>query len=88
MDLDKLKMPLAARRRKDGDRFLPFGMSGEKRVGKFLTAVRLSDGLKGRVFVIADSERIIWVCPVRSGRGAEVGTGTQRVLQISLTVTE
>ena len=37
-DMDKFTGPIYARRRKDGDKFVPIGMKGEKKIGKFLTA--------------------------------------------------
>ena len=41
-DFEKLKLPLEIRPRKRGDKFWPLGLAGEKRVGKFLTAAKVS----------------------------------------------
>jgi tRNA(Ile)-lysidine synthase len=83
-DLDKLKMPLAVRFRKTGDRFQPLGSAGKKKVGKFLTAARVSQELRQKILIIADSERIIWVWPIRINDQARITSETQKILQLQI----
>ena len=84
-DFEKLKLPLEIRPRKRGDKFWPLGLAGEKRVGKFLTAAKVSQSLRRRLLVIADSDKIIWLCPVRISEQAKVTGGTKKVLQLRIT---
>jgi len=79
-----LKLPLEIRPRKRGDKFWPLGLAGEKRVGKFLTAAKVSQSLRRRLLVVADSEKIIWLCPVRISERAKVTKDTRRVIQIKI----
>ncbi|MBW8001833.1 MAG: tRNA lysidine(34) synthetase TilS [Planctomycetes bacterium] len=81
-DLAKLKLPLEVRGREDGDRFVPFGFEAEKKVGKFLTAQRVGQELRRKTVVVCDSEKIIWVCPVRVSELTKVGQGTEKVLEL------
>ena len=83
-DLEKIKMPLIARRRRPGDRFVPLGRTSEKKLGKFLTAQRVPHQVREEVIVVADAERIIWVCPVRISEQAKVTSETHRVLQLRI----
>jgi tRNA(Ile)-lysidine synthase len=83
-DFGKLKLPLEIRPRKRGDKFWPLGLAGEKRVGKFLTAAKVSQSLRRRLLVVADSEKIIWLCPVRISERAKVTKDTRRVIQIKI----
>jgi len=84
-DFERLKLPLEAHPRKRGDKFWPLGLAGEKRVGKFLTAAKVSQSLRRQLLVITDAEKIIWLCPVRISEQAKVTGGTKKVLQLRIT---
>ncbi len=83
-DFEKLKLPLEIRPRKRGDKFWPLGLAGEKRVGKFLTNAKASQSLRRRLLVIADGDKIIWLCPVRISEQAKVANDTRRVIQVKI----
>ena len=84
-DMDKLKLPLVVRFRKAGDSFWPLGLAGEKKVGKFLTAAKVPQELRRKLLIIADSEKIIWVWPIRISEQAKITTETQKTLQLQIT---
>jgi len=84
-DFDKIKPPLVVRFRKPGDRFVPLGLGEEKKVGKFLTAARVPQEVRQKLLIVADSERIIWVWPIRIGEQAKVTSGTRKILQLQIT---
>jgi tRNA(Ile)-lysidine synthase len=81
-DLGKVEVPLVVRYREPGDRFWPLGLAGEKKVGKFFTAARVPPAMRKRVVIVADSEKIIWVCPLRMTELAKVTRETRRILQL------
>jgi len=83
-DLDKITEPLMVRHRKDGDKFRPFGFAKDKKVGKFLTGQRISSEIRQKTAIIEDSEKIIWVGPVRACEQAKVTSGTRQILQIQM----
>ncbi len=83
-DLEKVKLPLVVRFRRPGDRFVPLGMAQEKKLGKFLTAQRVPHRLRRNIFVVADGEKIIWVCPVRISEQAKVTGETRRIVQLQI----
>ena len=84
-NLDKIKLPLIVRHRRPGDRFVPLGQSEEKKLGKFLTAQRVRHEIRRDVLVVADSEKIIWIWPVRMSEESKVTRDTQKILQIQIT---
>jgi tRNA(Ile)-lysidine synthase len=84
-DFDKIKPPLVVRFRKPGDRFVPLGLGEEKKVGKFLTAARVPQEVRQKLLIVADSEKIIWVWPIRIGEQAKVTSGTRKILQLQIT---
>lgn len=83
-DLDKVVWPIVVRSRAAGDRFVPFGFSREKKIGKFLTAEKLTPAMKEKVLVVEDSEKIIWLWPVRMSEQAKISGGTGKILQLSI----
>jgi len=84
-DSDKIKPPLIVRFRRAGDRFVPLGLGEEKKVGKFLTTARVPQELRQKLLIVADSERIIWVWPIRVSEQAKVTGGTRKILQLQIT---
>jgi len=84
-DLDKIKLPLLVRGRRDGDRFVPLGASAEKKVGKFLTDARVRREMRRKVLVVEDGEKVIWVWPVRMTEQAKITGQTTKVLEVKIT---
>ena len=83
-DLDNVKLPLVVRSREQGDRFVPLGLREEKKVGKFLTAAKAPREIRKKVLIVADAEKIIWVCPVRISEQAKVTSGTRKILRLQV----
>ena len=84
-DLDKVQPPVEVRFRKTGDRFVPLGLEREKKVGKFLTAAKVPLRIREKLLVVADSQRIIWVWPIRTSEQAKVTGKTRKILQLQIT---
>ena len=84
-DLDKIIQPLTIRFRQTGDRFVPFGMDGEKKVGKFLTTSKVPHDVRQKILVITDAEKIIWLFPVRISEQTKVTDNTKTILQLCVT---
>jgi len=83
-DLDNVSLPLVVRFRQAGDRFVPLGLEGEKRIGKFLTAAKVPQEIRQELLIVADSEKIIWVWPIRMSEQAKVTTETRKILQLQI----
>jgi len=84
LDFDKLKLPLEVRFRKTGDRFWPLGLRAEKKIGKFLTDEKIPQKNRRKLLVIEDTEKIIWLCPVRISEQTKITGNTRKVLQLEV----
>ncbi|MHC4479263.1 MAG: tRNA lysidine(34) synthetase TilS [Planctomycetota bacterium] len=84
-DMEKLSLPLEVRFRRRGERFVPLGLAKEKKVGKFLTAQRVPSRIRSRTLIVADSEKVIWVWPIRMSEQAKVTDKTRRILRLEIT---
>ena len=83
-DLDLVRLPLIVRPRRPGDRFVPLGLTSEKKIGKFLTAQRVPRRIRKGVLVVVGAEKIIWVWPVRMSEQAKVTADTRTILQLQM----
>jgi tRNA(Ile)-lysidine synthase len=84
-DFNKIKLPLIVRFRKTGDRFVPLGMNQQKKVGKFLSAARIPLEHRQKLLIVADSEKIIWLWPIRSSQQTKINGETRKILQLKIT---
>ncbi|MCD8282755.1 MAG: tRNA lysidine(34) synthetase TilS [Prevotella sp.] len=83
VDADKAGFPLTVRTLRRGERFIPFGMTGEKLVSDFLTDRRISLFARRRQLVIADrDDRIVWLAGLRTDNRFRISAGTRRALII------
>lgn len=83
LDGDKLQFPLRLRRWRDGDWFVPLGMSGRKKVSDYLTDKKVSLLEKSRQFVLLSGEDIVWVVGRRIDDRYCVKRSTENVLKIT-----
>jgi len=84
-DFNSVSPPVTVRFRKRGDRFRPLGMKAEKKVGKFLTDEKVPQQSRQKLLVIEDTEKIIWLCPVRISEQTKVTGRTKKILQLRIT---
>jgi tRNA(Ile)-lysidine synthase len=61
LQADKLQLPLTLRRWQPGDRFVPSGMRGSKKLSDYLTDLKLSIPEKQRVWLLCSGADICWV---------------------------
>ncbi|MEJ2702278.1 MAG: tRNA lysidine(34) synthetase TilS [Sedimentisphaerales bacterium] len=84
-DFEKVKLPLTVRSRQPGDKFVTLGLTGEKKIGKFLTAQRVPHDVREKVLFVEDRGKIIWVWPVRVSEQAKVTPDTRQILKLQIT---
>ena len=82
LDADKLKFPLRLRRWQEGDWFVPFGMSGRKKLSDFLIDKKVSLAEKRRQFVLMSGDDIVWVVGRRLDDRYAITRKTENVLKV------
>ena len=83
VDADKLQFPLTLRRWRDGDWFVPFGMTGRKKVSDFLVDAKVSVAEKQRQFVLLSGDDIVWLVGRRIDDRYRLTPDTENVLRIT-----
>lgn len=84
IDFDKLKFPLSLRVWADGDKFMPFGMNGYKKISDFLVDNKVPMHKKSNVYVLLSGNEIVWVIGYRIDNRFRIDKGTKKVLRFEL----
>ena len=83
IDVDKLQFPLKLRRWREGDWFVPYGMTGRKKISDYLTDRKVSGPERERQFVLLSGEDIVWVVGRRIDDRYRLTDETETVLRIT-----
>lgn len=79
-DADKLNEEIHYRKWQAGDTFVPFGMTGKKKVSDYLTDRKFSISQKERQWVLCCGERIAWLIGERTDNRFRIDETTKRVV--------
>ena len=83
LDAGKLSYPLTVRRWQEGDWFVPFGMTGRKKVSDYLIDAKVSMAEKQRQFVLLSGDDIVWLVGRRIDDRYRITSATDTVLRIT-----
>lgn len=84
LDFDKIEFPLIIRKRDSGDRFIPFGLSGYKKLKDFFIDEKVSKFDRDKIPVFTDSKKIIWIGGMRIDDRVAISDNTTNILRIEL----
>ena len=85
IDFAKIQFPLTVRKWKQGDKFIPFGMKGFKKVSDFLIDEKVSRFEKENIYVITSRKQIIWIVGLRTDNRFKVTDETEEIICIQKT---
>ena len=74
---------LAVRNRLDGDRLMPFGMRGTKKLKDYFIDEKVPKEIRDKIPLIVDDENILWVVGYRINDLYKITKKTKRILSIS-----
>lgn len=84
LDAAKVKFPLLIRNFKPGDRFIPLGMAGHKKVKDLFVDLKIPSEVRASTPLLFSGDKLVWVCGFRIDDRFKVTPGTREVLEISL----
>ena len=82
-DLDKVEGDLKVRNRLNGDKFVPFGMKGTKKLKDYFIDEKVPKDLRDSIPLVVDNRDIIWVVGYRTNEMYKLTNDTKRILSIS-----
>ncbi|OZV69945.1 tRNA lysidine(34) synthetase TilS [Winogradskyella aurantia] len=84
VDKHRLKFPLMLRPWQEGDIFQPLGMTGKKKVSKYLKDEKTSLVEKENTWVLTSDNEIIWIVGKRADERFKITSKTKDILKITL----
>lgn len=84
VDGDLLEFPLIIRKYRSGDKFIPFGMHGTKKVSKFFKDEKFSQFDKENTWLLCTNEKIVWVIGSRMDERFKVKYTTINIIKIQI----
>lgn len=81
-DASRLHFPLILRHWKEGDRFVPFGMKGSRKVSDYFSDRKYSIYEKEKAWLLCSGDDIIWIVGERTAENFKITDSTQLILQI------
>jgi|GEM_PF-196352 len=84
LDADKVRFPLVVRNFMPGDRFVPLGMKGNKKVKNFFIDLKAPSEIRALTPILTSGDKIVWVCGYRIDDRFKITAETKRVLKITL----
>ena len=84
LDAERLAYPLMVRNFRPGDRFIPLGMTGHKKIKDFFIDLKIPSGARARIPILTWGNDIVWVCGLRTDNRYRVNPGTRKVLKVAL----
>ena len=84
LDAEKLEFPLKLRRWQEGDRFVPLGMKGEKKLSDFFTDQKMSRFDKESQWLLCCGTKIVWIVGQRIDERFKVTESTKTVYFVRL----
>lgn len=82
LDADKLQFPLKIRNWEPGDRFIPLGMTGFKKISDFLVDQKIPVYEKKDIYVLCSGNDIAWVIGWRIDNRFRVTSATTTILLV------
>ncbi len=84
-DMNKLAFPLLLRSWQAGDRMIPSGMKGHKKISDILTEEKIPLHKKKEVMVLVSGNEIVWLTGIRAGEPFKITGKTRKYLKIAMT---
>ena len=82
-DADKLEYPLAVRNFYKGDRFVPFGMRGHKKIKDFFIDLKIPSEIRVSTPILISQDIPVWVCGYRIDERFKVTPDTKKILKVA-----
>ncbi len=83
IDKNKVKGNLYIRNRRNGDKFSPIGMKGNKKLKDFFIDLKVPRELRNKIPILCDDYNIIWIVGYRMSGLYKIDNNTEEVYQIT-----
>jgi len=82
LNADDLTYPLMIRNFRPGDRFVPLGMKGHRKIKDFFIDLKIPSKAREQIPILTSRDTPIWICGIRIDDRYKIGSGTKKVLKV------
>jgi tRNA(Ile)-lysidine synthase len=83
-DAEKVNLEITLRTRKDGDRFTPFGMMGNKKLKHLFIDLKVPQEERDKIPLVCFGDEIAWIVGYRISDKFKIGKSTNYILEIKI----
>ncbi len=84
LDYDEIDFPITIRNRDNGDKFIPLGLSGFKKLKDFFIDEKVSKFDRDKIPLFTDANKIIWIGGMRIDNRVAITQKTTNILKIEI----
>ena len=85
IDYESVNGNLTVRNRRNGDKIIPIGMTGTKKLKDVFIDMKVPAGERDKKLIIADDDNILWVEDFRIHNNYKISSLTRKILNITIT---
>lgn len=83
-DYDKIRGEIIVRTRKEGDRFIPYGMKGSKKLKDFFIDLKVPKDKRDDILLLCFGDQIAWIIGYRVSDNFKVTKETNKILEVKI----
>lgn len=84
LDAGKIRFPMVLRNFKPGDRFIPLGMKGRKKIKDFFMDLKIPSDERNLIPILTSGDLPVWVCGYRMDDRFKITPATKAILKITI----
>ena len=84
LDAEKINYPLVVRNFMAGDRFIPLGMVGHKKIKDLFIELKISSEKRGLIPILISQDTPVWICGYRIDERFKITSKTKKILMATL----
>ena len=82
LDAEKVSYPFSVRHWKMGDFFVPFGMTGKKKLSDYFIDNSFSEDQKKSTLILTNDDNIVWILGERADNRFRIDENTKLILEL------
>ena len=82
-DYDKIEKEIIIRHRRDGDKIIPLGMKGNKKLKDIFIDMKIPREKRDEVPILCFDEKIAWVVGYKTSQESRITQDTKNILKIT-----
>lgn len=85
LNADQITYPLVIRDFRPGDRFIPYGMKGHKKLKDFFIDLKIPAKDRAKIPILTLDDRPVWICGFRIDDRFKITSHTRKALKVAMT---